>query len=260
MDRPPICEVNRSRGPRRWPHVGRALGLQAPAAVSQPRHTRAAAASCLVSDLVFDQVGGRWIAVGLGSTQCNDAPVEVWVMFTPATATGRDSVGRHDEGNDQQLQRLQANRDLHPNRRCRHHQGSGPGRLAATSGVPRIDAARPLPRGDHLRERQFRTRTRRSRPCRPSVCAPAIGASACSTPPTGWCRWYSRTAKWTRDDVGHRAVQSRRHDEIKITAEYPLPADLQDPIPVLIGHGSNVSTGSACSGGDFEDKFTRTGD
>lgn len=35
-----------------------------------------------VSDLVFDQVGGRWIAVGIGSTQCNDAPVEVWVVFT----------------------------------------------------------------------------------------------------------------------------------------------------------------------------------
>jgi serine/threonine-protein kinase len=48
--------------------------------------------------------------------------------------------------------------------------------------------------------------------------------------------------------------------QVKITAEYPLPADLQDPIPVLTGHGSNVSTGSACSGGDFEDKFVRTGD
>jgi serine/threonine-protein kinase len=47
---------------------------------------------------------------------------------------------------------------------------------------------------------------------------------------------------------------------LKITAEYPLPADLQDPIPVLTGHGQNISTGSACSGGDFEDKFVRTGD
>jgi serine/threonine protein kinase, bacterial len=47
---------------------------------------------------------------------------------------------------------------------------------------------------------------------------------------------------------------------IKLTAEYPLPDPLQDPIPVLTGHGQNVTTGSACAGGDFEDKFERTGD
>jgi serine/threonine protein kinase, bacterial len=47
---------------------------------------------------------------------------------------------------------------------------------------------------------------------------------------------------------------------IKLTAEYPLPDPLQDPIPLLTGHGSNVTTGSACTGGDFEDKFERTGD
>ncbi|MBV8967122.1 MAG: serine/threonine protein kinase, partial [Mycobacteriaceae bacterium] len=36
----------------------------------------------LVSNLVFDEVGGSWEAVGLGSTQCNNAPTEVWVVFT----------------------------------------------------------------------------------------------------------------------------------------------------------------------------------
>ncbi|MBV8294081.1 MAG: serine/threonine protein kinase, partial [Mycobacterium sp.] len=36
----------------------------------------------LVSNLVFDEVGGRWVAVGLGSTPCNNAPAEVWVVFT----------------------------------------------------------------------------------------------------------------------------------------------------------------------------------
>jgi serine/threonine-protein kinase len=43
-------------------------------------------------------------------------------------------------------------------------------------------------------------------------------------------------------------------------AEYPLPDPLQEPIPVLIGNGHNVTTESACTGGDFEDKFERTGD
>ncbi|MGK2880569.1 MAG: hypothetical protein ACSLE6_07170 [Mycobacterium sp.] len=46
----------------------------------------------------------------------------------------------------------------------------------------------------------------------------------------------------------------------KVTAEYPLPAPPQDPIAVLTGHGRMDSTGSACTGGDFDDKLVRTGD
>src|SRR6202022_2611339 len=35
-----------------------------------------------VSSLVFDEVGGRWVAIGLGSDQCHNAPIEVWDVFT----------------------------------------------------------------------------------------------------------------------------------------------------------------------------------
>jgi serine/threonine protein kinase, bacterial len=66
--------------------------------------------------------------------------------------------------------------------------------------------------------------------------------------------------KWTRDDEGTVPCNLGGMTHIKITAEYPLPEQLQDPIPLLTGHGQNVSTGSACSGGDFDDKFERTGD
>ncbi|MBV8294283.1 MAG: hypothetical protein JOY55_21200 [Mycobacterium sp.] len=67
-------------------------------------------------------------------------------------------------------------------------------------------------------------------------------------------------AKWTRDDEGTVPCNLGGTVHIKLTAEYPLPDPLQDPIPVLTGHGQNVTTGSACVGGDFEDKFERTGD
>ena len=68
------------------------------------------------------------------------------------------------------------------------------------------------------------------------------------------------SGKWTREDEGTVPCQSGGMTHIKITAEFPLPDPLQDPIPVLTGHGQNVSTGSTCAGGDFEDKFVRTGD
>ena len=47
---------------------------------------------------------------------------------------------------------------------------------------------------------------------------------------------------------------------VKTTADFPLPQPPQDPIAVLTGHGHEDSTGSTCTGGDYDDKFVRTGD
>ena len=44
--------------------------------------------------------------------------------------------------------------------------------------------------------------------------------------------------KWTRDDEGTVPCNLGGTVHIKLTAEYPLPDPLQDPIPVLTGHGS----------------------
>ena len=36
----------------------------------------------LASSAIFDQVGGRWVAVTLASDKCRDAPDEIWQVFT----------------------------------------------------------------------------------------------------------------------------------------------------------------------------------
>ena len=50
--------------------------------------------------------------------------------------------------------------------------------------------------------------------------------------------------------------------KVTITAEYPMPKTLDDPISVLTGRGTQtIAPGSACTGGgDFDDRFERTGD
>lgn len=68
--------------------------------------------------------------------------------------------------------------------------------------------------------------------------------------------------KWTRDEAGMTPCPGGGTAHITVTAEYPLPDRMDDPIAVLTGRGTqNVAAGSACAGGgDFVDTFERTGD
>ncbi|HZC89576.1 MAG TPA: hypothetical protein VE400_02705, partial [Mycobacterium sp.] len=79
--------------------VSEMVPVLGPALDVWPRRLRATASYTggsgivLVSNLVFDEVAGSWIAVGLGSMQCNNAPVEVWVVFTLQPQPGGTLTG-----------------------------------------------------------------------------------------------------------------------------------------------------------------------
>ena len=68
--------------------------------------------------------------------------------------------------------------------------------------------------------------------------------------------------KWTRNEEGTTMCSASGSAHVTITAEYPLPAQLDDPIAVLTGRGKQtMAAGGDCTGGgDFEDRFERTGD
>jgi hypothetical protein len=80
------------------------------------------------------------------------------------------------------------------------------------------------------------------------------------TPPADDVPLVFSSGKWVRDTErgAPRSLGGTGHT--KRTTIYPLPAPPQDPITLLTGHGHDESTGSACVGGDFDDKFVRIGD
>ncbi len=213
----------------------------------------------LVSNLVFDQVGGSWIAVGLGSTQCNDAPVEVWAVFTlqpqpDGTLTGETTRGTTNS--------------CSASKRTVTFTRTGD---ADTAKVPDPTGLPPraVSPASALHGRYHETITYANGNSAPGQDDLTVRTECLRTgdrcmsmfhAPDGVVPLVFAAGTWTRDDVGTVPCNLGGMTQIRITAEYPLPQDLQDPIPELIGHGSNVSTGSACSGGDFEDKFSRTGD
>jgi serine/threonine protein kinase, bacterial len=213
----------------------------------------------LVSNLVFDQVGGSWVAVGLGSTSCNDAPVEVWVVFTlqpqpdgtlsgettrstvNSCSTAKRTVTFTRTG-DPDLAKVPDPAALPP--RAASPSTALRGRYHETITYANGGSA---PGQDDLTVRTVCLRTG-------DRCMSLFHAI------DGVVPLIFSGAKWTRDDEGTVPCNLGGTTHIKLSAEYPLPDPLQDPIPLLTGHGHNESTGSACAGGDFEDKFERTGD
>lgn len=213
----------------------------------------------LVSNLVFDQVGGSWVAVGLGSMSCNDAQVEVWVIFTlqpqpDGTLSGetiRTTTNSCSSGKRQVTFTRTGDADVT--------------KVPDPAGLP----PRAVSEAGALRGRYHEAITYANGGSAPGQDDVIVRTECLRTgdrcmslfhAPDGVVPLVFADGKWTRDDEGTVPCNLGGTTQIKITAEYPLPDPLQDPIPVLTGRGQNVSTGSACVGGDFEDKFTRTGD
>ena len=213
----------------------------------------------LVSNLEFDEVGGSWTAVGLGSTPCNNAPAEVWVVFTlqpqpDGTLSGetiRSTTNSCSSGKrkvtftrtgDPDIAKIPDPAALPP--RAASPAAALHGRYHETITYANGNSA---PGQDDLTVRTECLRTG-------DRCMSLFHAL------DGVVPLVFSAGKWTRDDEGTVPCNLGGTAHIKLTAEYPLPDPLQEPIPVLTGHGQNVTTESACAGGDFEDKFERTGD
>ncbi|WP_061001390.1 serine/threonine-protein kinase [Mycolicibacterium mucogenicum] len=217
----------------------------------------------VVSNMTFDQISGDWVAVGTGAVKCTDAPgeapTEVWVVFTltpkpdgtlagettRSAVNGCSSVKRtvtFTRTGDGELSSVSDPAGLPPRTTSpastlhgRYHEnivyavgGFGP-------GAPDLE----------VRTQCLRTGDR---------CISAFHAM------DGVVTLIFAAGKWTRTEEGTVPCALGGTTHVKITAEYPLPTDLQDPIPTLEGRGTNTSTGGECKGGDFTDKFVRTGD
>jgi serine/threonine protein kinase, bacterial len=212
----------------------------------------------LVSNLVFDEVGGSWVAVGLGSTQCNNAPTDVWVVFT---------LQPHPDGT------LSGETTRNTTNSCSSLKRTVTFTRTGDPDVARVPDPTALPprvtsAAEALHGRYHEAITYANGSYAPGQDDLTVRTDCLRTgdrcmslfhAPDGVVPLVFDSRKWTRNDEGTVPCALGGMTQVKITAEYPLPKQLQDPIPELTGHGQNASTG-ACVGGDFEDKFVRTGD
>jgi tRNA A-37 threonylcarbamoyl transferase component Bud32 len=210
-----------------------------------------------VSSLVFDDVGGRWVAVGLASDQCHNASAEIWDVFT---------LGQRPDGT------LTGEYSGTSSNTC---SGIGTVTFTRTGDVdvdnlpdPATLPPRVVSPAQALHGRYHSTRTFTNG--LPQLQKDYTVATDCLR--TGdRCMSYFHTpadfrplvfsgGNWTLDTESDGNCPNGSLFSLKATGQYPLPQPHQDPISVLTGHGQwNQSDPCAVSVG-FDETFTRTGD
>jgi serine/threonine kinase PknH len=65
---------------------------------------------------------------------------------------------------------------------------------------------------------------------------------------------------WTRNTEEDSSCPAGGTSHTRLTAVFPLPDPVPDPIALLTGGGLSTVSGSACTGGHYDEVFTRTGD
>ncbi len=209
------------------------------------------------SSMVFDEIGGRWVAVALSANQCRGAVGEVWEVFTlqqrpDGTLTGIHTRTARNNCAEKRIVTFTRTGDVDlaslpdpatlPPRVVSQAQGlHGHYQLALTFT---IQVAQQLG-SSSIQTDCLRTGDR---------CMSYFHAKSGDVPLLfGGGNWT-----WSEESDGKCPSGGPAH--LSTTGQYPLPQPRQDPIPVLKGHGHWQQNGSCAVSVDFDETFTRTGD
>jgi serine/threonine-protein kinase len=215
----------------------------------------------LLSNLTFDKLGGTWVAVGVASAQCGgDAPTELWVVMTlqpdPDGTLSGETV------------RAATNGACAAKRTVKFTRTGDPDLNKVPD--PAVLPPRSVTSAEGLRGRYQQTTTLATgnviagKDLSVSTYCLRTGDRCMSLfhGPDGVVTLMFADDQWTRNEQGATPCPAGGTAQMTITAEYPMPMQLDDPIALLTGHGSQtIAPGGACTGGgDFQDKFEREGD
>jgi hypothetical protein len=206
---------------------------------------------------MFDNVGGRWLAVVVGSGTCSSAPAERWQVFTLQPRPDGTLAGEYSSTASNACDNKRAvtftrtgNVDVNslPDPATRTPRVVSP--AEALHG--RYHLAATFANGSAQQERDYSVRTDCLR--NGARCMSYFHA------PDGVKPLVFGSGKWTEDQEFDGPCPAGGTTHIKVTAAFPLPQPPQNPIALLTGHGYAQESGSACTSSEFDDKFVRTGD
>jgi Protein kinase domain len=209
---------------------------------------------------VFDEVGGRWIGVNLGTHPCRDNnSAEVWDVFTLQAAAGGGFTGDYSvfSGNE-----------------C---AGTHTVTFTRTSDVdvdtlpdpaalpPRVPSPAEALHGRYHQRRTFKVQGVQQQ------IDFAVTTECLRTGDRCMSYFYASSGevepllfgdgKWVLDtSVDGDCPRSGAPMHMTRTGQFPLPQPAQNPITRLTGHGRHVQTPPCAVTSEFDETLTRTGD
>jgi serine/threonine-protein kinase len=211
-----------------------------------------------LTELVFDDVDGRWLSATVGKGKCQNLDTEVWGIFTlqgrPDGALSGEFIAATPGGCvfKQQVTFTRTG-DVDPSVQVADPEAQSP-RLASPAQAlhGRYRAQSTYTNGAVLPAEDYVVRTDCLRTG--DRCVSVFYGT------TGEEVWMFAKGQWTRTTEFNAPCQVGGTTHTTVTANFPLPATPQDPITLMTGRGRIESTGSACTGGEFDEKFERLGD
>jgi serine/threonine protein kinase, bacterial len=210
------------------------------------------------SKLIFDEVGGRWIAVALGTLKCHGRDTEEWqyVSLQPGPDGSMSGDWVSDYGDCYSKRSVTFTRTGDTDVASLPDPAREPARVVSPGqglyGVYHSKAT--FSNGGPPQEVDYRGQT---------VCL-RTGERCLSRfvalDSSGGLLFTFANGTWTRNDERDAPCSDGRTSHMKITGEFPAPNPPQDPVMQLTGHGYLETTGSSCKSSDYEQVLNRTGD
>jgi serine/threonine-protein kinase len=214
-----------------------------------------------LSNLTFDQLGGAWVAVGIASAQCGrDKPSELWLVYTlqpqPDGTLSGETIRASTDGACAAKRTMKFTRTGDPDLNKVPDPAVLPPRSATVADALRGSYRHTMTftngnvvSGELLAVNTYCLRTG-------DRCMSLFHS------PDGVVTLVFANDKWTRNEQAATTCPAGGTAQMTITADYPMPSQIDDPIAVLTGRGTQtIAPGGACTGGgDFEGRFERTGD
>lgn len=211
-----------------------------------------------LSTMVFDDVGGNWLAVGLTTNTCQGANAEFWVAIIlqprpDGTLTGELSKTSANGCAVKKAVTFTRTGDVDVNS-VSDPASQAPRVVSPAEGlhgryhdtVTWANGAQPKQYDWVVRTDCLRTGER----CMSFFHAPPDNSKPLVFSSRSWILSTEREAKCSGGDP----------TPVKDTAEFSLPQPPQDPIALLTAHGHHEQTKSCTLNIEFDERFERTGD
>ncbi|OBI92699.1 serine/threonine-protein kinase [Mycobacterium asiaticum] len=207
--------------------------------------------------MVLDQIGGSWVAVSTGSTNCGNLVGEVWETFTLQPLPGGNFSG----------EAIQTMAKGCTNKRPVTFTRTGDVDLKSLPDPATLPARVPSPAaGVHGHYRQNSTQPngfKEQQDFAARTDCLRTGARCLTlfhtAPATAMVLLYS-DGTWTYEREFDAKCWKGGMAHVKITVPFALPQPAEDPISLLTGHGNEEITGTSCPSTTVDVQFSRTGD